>query len=140
MFGNVPAGVMLSEFIVMSVATRLMPPGTIMFGVAEALRTIHGLKSATPMTESQPAVPGPALQPHQLFSAVAVPSTRFKPAVVFPTMRLKLRLARPWLWTRTPVALPTMVLLVTSTGWLPEKFEPASHWKPIFAPETRLFV
>ena len=35
-----------------------------------------------------------------------------------------------------PVALPVIVLLRTMTGWLPEKFEPASHWNPMFAPDT----
>src|SRR5438128_8699729 len=101
MLGNVPAGIALSELKVMSVLTVELPPAEIVFGVAEARSVIHGSKSAVPVTALQPALPGPALQPHQLFSAVTTPSTLFKPATLLFTIRLRLRVPRPWLWTST---------------------------------------
>src|SRR4051794_11164974 len=97
MFGNVPTGFVLSELNVMSVLTVELPNAGIVFGVALARSTIQGLKSAVPVTALQPALPGPALQPHQLFSAVTIPSTLFKPATLLFTIRLRLRLATPWL-------------------------------------------
>src|ERR1043165_3548071 len=69
MFGNVPAGVALSELKVISVLTVELPSGAIVLGIAEARSTIHGLKSTpAPVTTPQPTLFGPALQPHQLFS------------------------------------------------------------------------
>src|ERR1700682_5042094 len=136
--GSVPTGAAASELCVMSAVMFELAPWAMVLGTALTPSTIHGLESAVPVTASQPALPGPLLQPHQLFSAVTVPSTLLSPVTLFPTMRLKLRFASPWLWTSTPVALLVMVLLVNFTGWLPAKFCPASHWKPMFAPVTVL--
>src|ERR1043165_4243433 len=65
-----------SELCVKSAVTVEVPPGVIGFGEAETPRTSQGLKSVVaapvPVTESQPAPPGPALQPHQLFSTSIV--------------------------------------------------------------------
>src|SRR3977135_1277695 len=108
MFGNAPTGFALAELKVMSVLTVELPNAGMVFGVALARSTIQGLKSA-PVTASQPALPGPALQPHQLFSAVATPSTLVKPVALLFTIRLSLRLATPWLWTSTPVPPPRIV-------------------------------
>ena len=128
-----------SELSVMSPVTVELPKAGIGFGEALTLSRSHGLKSAIPVTLSQPTIPGPSLQPHQLFSALTVPSTLFKPAVL-PTMRFTFGSALPWLWTRTPVALPRIVLLVSLTGWVPAKLFPAIHWKPMLAPLTVLFA
>jgi hypothetical protein len=118
-FGNgrvaTPDGTLLSELCVMSAVTVEVPPDATEAGDALTLSLIHGLKSAVPLTVSQPVLPGPALHPHQSFSAVTTPSTLLTPTV-FPTMRLKVRFARPWLCTSTPVALLVIVLPVTTTG------------------------
>src|SRR3954469_784151 len=116
MSGNVPVGVALSELNVMSVLIVELPSARIVFGLAEARRSIQGLKSAVPVTALQPALPGPALQPHQLFSAVTIPSTLLNPATLLFTIRFRPRLATPWLWTSTPVPPPMIVLWVTLTG------------------------
>src|SRR3954465_6563236 len=97
MFGKVPAGDPLSAVTGMSMLTVELSNAAIVLGVAETLSTIQGLKSAVPVTALQPAFPGPALQPHQLFSAVTIPSTLFKPATLSFTIRLSLRFATPWL-------------------------------------------
>ena len=95
--GNVPEPDVFtaSELILMSAVTVELPPCGIGLGDALTPSCSHGLKSAVPVTVSQPALPGPALQPHQLFSAVTMPSTLLSPVNVFPTMRLKLRFALP---------------------------------------------
>ena len=117
-----------SELVVRSAVTVDVPETRIEVGDASAPSTSQGSESAVPVTEPQPVLPGPALQPHQLFSAVTVlPETTWRPATLLSTMRFWLRFARPLLCTRTPVALPTMVLPVNSTGLLPEKFWPAIH-------------
>src|SRR5882762_5055625 len=123
----------------MSAGTVEVPPGAIELGVAEPSSTIHGLKSTVPRTALQPALPGPALQPHQLFSAVTKPFTLLSPATLLLTIRLKPSVARPWLCTSTPVALFVIVLPVSLTGWLPAKFTFANHWKPMLSPDTVLF-
>jgi len=58
-----------------------------------------------------------------------------------PLLRIELCCvsARPFDWTRMPVAFPLSVLLVTSTAWLPVKSPPGNHWMPMFAPLTLLF-
>src|SRR5664279_362919 len=57
------------ELSVMSAVTVEFPSGAIGLGEALTPRTIHGLKSTpAPVTTPQPAVFGPVLQPHQLFS------------------------------------------------------------------------
>jgi hypothetical protein len=76
-FGNgrvvTPTGTTVSELCVMSAVTVEVPPALIDAGDALTPRTIHGLKSApVPLTAPQPVLPGPALQPHQLFSRLAV--------------------------------------------------------------------
>src|SRR5262245_26739009 len=64
-----PPGTTLSELCVMSAVTVELPPGPTELGTALTPRTIQGLKSApAPFTAPQPVLPGPALQPHQLFS------------------------------------------------------------------------
>src|ERR1700682_2496308 len=137
--GSVPTGTAAAELCVMSAVMFELAPWAMVLGTALTPSTIHGLESAVPVTASQPALPGPLLQPHQLFSAVTVPSTLLSPVTLFPTMRLKLRFASPWLCTNTPVPLPLIVLLVNFTGWLPVKLEPAIHWNPMLAPVTVLF-
>src|SRR5688500_10328292 len=89
------------ELRLMSAVTVELPPGVIEFGLADTFRTIHGLKSTdaapAPVTWSQSgefSVPsGPALQPHQLFSAltscVAVKLTSPSPVTGPWTIRLK---------------------------------------------------
>ena len=80
MSGNVPTGCQLAELNVMSALTVELPNGGIVLGEAEACSTIHGLKSTpAPTTTPQPALFGPALQPHQLFS-IAPFSVPVKPA------------------------------------------------------------
>jgi hypothetical protein len=120
-------GTAASELWVISVVIVDVLPNPIVPGDALMPSTSQGLKSTVPRTPSQPVLPGPALQPHQLFSAVTVPSMLFRPATLFPTIRLKLRVAKPWLCTNTPVPPLLMVLLVNFTGWLPVKFDPAIH-------------
>src|SRR5258708_7699283 len=81
----------------MAAATTDDPPGLIVFGVAEPRSTIHGSESTpAPATEPQPALPGPALQPHQLFSipplsvpANPAPLWTVTPELLLLTMRLK---------------------------------------------------
>ncbi len=52
------------------------------------VNTSHGSTSTLPPTVSQPLCPGPALQPHQLFSPLTLPvPVRFTP--VLSTIRLK---------------------------------------------------
>ena len=64
----------------MSAVTVDEPPGLIVLGTAEPDKTIHGSKSTPlPTTAPQPAVLGPALQPHQLFSIEPL-SVPVKPA------------------------------------------------------------
>src|SRR6266568_2996993 len=91
MLGSVPAGTTASEFFVMSASRVDMPNGGMVSGIAEVRSTIHGSKSApVPVTAPQPVLPGPALQPHQLFSRSSV--TRLfglSIAVVGEIMRLK---------------------------------------------------
>src|SRR5437763_2725880 len=88
--GGAGAGTTLSELCVMSAATFDVPPGAIELGVAEAASTNQGLKSTpVPVTAPQPALPGPALQPHQLFSMSEVLFCGLSIAVVVATMRLK---------------------------------------------------
>jgi hypothetical protein len=67
-----PGGETAFELNLMSAVTVELPPGGIGFGEALTPRTIHGLLSTpVPETAPQPVFPGPALQPHQLFSNVA---------------------------------------------------------------------
>src|SRR5471032_2775800 len=62
-----------SELYVMSAVSVDVWGGSIVLGTAEVWRTIHGLKSPrVPLAGPQPAWPGPALQPHQLFSRSAI--------------------------------------------------------------------
>src|SRR5262245_56271078 len=69
---SVNEGTALSELWVISPVTVVLPPGAIGFGLALMPSTIHGSKSApVPVTALQPALPGPALQPHQLFSRLS---------------------------------------------------------------------
>src|SRR6266567_4148482 len=97
----------------MSAVTVELPPGAIGFGEALVPSTIQGVKSATPETASQPALPGPALQPHQLFSSLTLATEALlKPAVVLPTMRLKCAVPVPLPIKRTPVPLVNRLLLV----------------------------
>src|SRR6185295_1267887 len=63
-------------------------PGPIELGEALTPSTSHGLKSTRPVTESHPPLPGPALQPHQLFSALSVTGPFQTTPVVLPTMLL----------------------------------------------------
>ncbi len=91
-----------SELSVMSPVTVEVANALIGFGEALTFNTSHGLASAVPVMPSQPLAlipptPGPSLQPHQLFSALTVPSTLFKPVIVLPTIRFTLKLAWPWL-------------------------------------------
>src|SRR3954470_19272783 len=72
MSGNVPTGCPLTELNVMSVVTAELPSGAIVLGEADPRSTIQGLKfTPGPTTTPQPALFGPALQPHQLFSIPA---------------------------------------------------------------------
>src|SRR5947207_7534549 len=106
MLGSVSAGVTASEFFVMSASSVDMPNALIVLGVAEVRSTIHGLKSApVPVTAPQPALPGPALQPHQLFSRSRVRLFGLSIAVVVEMMRLKCAAALAPLLNRRPVAL-----------------------------------
>src|SRR5262252_6485965 len=76
----VTEGATALELMVMSAVTVEFSSGGIGFGAALTPRTIHGLASRfaapVPFNASQPALPGPALQPHQLFSIsiVSAPS------------------------------------------------------------------
>jgi hypothetical protein len=60
----------------MSAVTVEVLPGGIEFGTAVTPNTIHGLASVVPapvpVSVSHPGLPGPALQPHQLFSTLMV--------------------------------------------------------------------
>src|SRR6266481_2951215 len=90
MLGSVPEGTAVSEFCVMSASSVDMPNALMVLGVAEVRSTIHGLKSASaPVTAPQPALPGPALQPHQLFSRSRIRLFGLSIAVVVEMMRLK---------------------------------------------------
>src|SRR3954470_24818453 len=62
--GSVPAPDVssVSELCVMSAVTFDVPPASIVPGTALTPSCSHGLKSADPVTASQPALPGPALQ------------------------------------------------------------------------------
>src|SRR5438046_3168889 len=65
-----------------SSVTVLEPPTGIVVGLAERDTTAFGLDVTGPATPLQPAVPGPALQPHQLFVAsIADGVPLFTPAV-----------------------------------------------------------
>ena len=64
-----PSGVTASEFFVISAVTVDVPPSVMELGAAVTPSTIQGSKS-TPVALSQPVLPGPALQPHQLFSVL----------------------------------------------------------------------
>ena len=76
--GKVPTGVKPSEFWVMEAVMDDVEPVKMMEGVAVTPSTIQGFESTfadpLPLTESQPNEPGPALQPHQLFSASTLPA------------------------------------------------------------------
>src|SRR3954453_10154928 len=100
MSGRTPIGATALEFFVISAVRVDMSNGSIGLGEAEVASTIHGLKSANapPVTAPQPVLPGPALQPHQLFSrsrarlvglsiAVVVEMIRLKCAVVLPPLK-----------------------------------------------------
>src|SRR6185295_16514564 len=88
-----------------------IPPGGTEPGDALTANTIHGSKSApVPVTAPQPVLPGPALQPHQLFSRSDVTLFAFEIAVVVAMMRLKCAVTfanEPC--SVTPVAMPVMV-------------------------------
>src|SRR4051812_39104563 len=76
--GSVPKLVVscVAELSVMSAVTVELSNALIGFGEALTFSTSHGSASTVPVTPSQPAglippTPGPSLQPHQLFSALA---------------------------------------------------------------------
>ena len=74
-------------------------PVTMVDGLARCVNTRRGLVVAVPLTVSQPALPGPALQPHQSRVAVAVPLATKRPppaaTAVLPTMRLNESVSAP---------------------------------------------
>src|SRR5262252_9721647 len=85
-----PAGTAASELCVMSAVTVELFNAGIEFGTAVTPSTIHGSKSAPePLTTPQPALPGPALHPHQLFSRFTGRLPGLSIAVVGEMMRLK---------------------------------------------------
>src|SRR5450432_4716714 len=97
----------------MSASSVDMSNALMVLGVAEVRSTIHGLKSApAPVTAPQPALPGPALQPHQLFSRSGVRLFGLSIAVVVEMMRLKCAVALAPLLNRRPVPLAYMLLPV----------------------------
>ena len=100
-----------SEFMVSFAVIADVWPGLREDGTAVMLRTSQGLKSTLPVTGLHPALPGPALQPHQLFSATTSPD----PALVtpFPTMLLKLMITvGVGFATATPTVLAAIKLLI----------------------------
>src|SRR5437763_404724 len=73
----------------------LVPAPRMVAGLGVLVHVSQGVKAAADMllTPSQPALPGPCLQPHQLSVAVTAPEILFSPLPcmpVFPTIRLKL--------------------------------------------------
>src|SRR5205085_9488166 len=96
-----------TELCVMSAVTEVCPPGGIGLGEALILSTSQGLASSMPVLPANtsvplvvplqpaPPVPGPKLQPHQVFSTSMVallPAATLLPyctPTVLPTMRLK---------------------------------------------------
>src|SRR2546423_11602115 len=150
MFGNAPKGDTLSELNVMSVLTVELPSGGMVSGVAEARSTIHGLKSApVPVTAPQPVLPGPALQPHQLFSRSRSRLFGLSIAVVVERMRLKCAVALAAFAKRRPVplakrlfrlivAVPPFTLMPAELSWI----EAELSWMSAeaFAPTTEIAV
>src|SRR5664279_3418063 len=130
MLGSVPAGATASELCVMSAVRVDVPNALIVLGEAEVRSTIQGLKSApVPVTAPQPVLPGPALQPHQLFSRSRVRLFGLSIAVVVETMRLKCAVALAPLLNARPVPLakrllpvmvaePAFTLLPTELSWI----------------------
>jgi hypothetical protein len=70
----------------MSAVTFEVPPGAIDEGTAPVFSMIQGLKSTTVLvTVPQPVLPGPALQPHQLFSTLLMVGGAFGCRLRLPT-------------------------------------------------------
>src|SRR5215831_11667185 len=85
-----PTGWLPPELCDISAVTSEVVAGVIEFGTALTPRTIHGLDTAPgPVIAPQPVLPGPALQPHQLFSRLAVLLFGLSIAVVPEMIRLK---------------------------------------------------
>lgn len=68
-----PEGIAGAEFVVISAVIVELPAGRIAGDDAATVSTIQGVKFPGAATVSQPVLPGPALQPHQLFWALSAP-------------------------------------------------------------------
>ena len=124
-----PAGVAPSEFFASESETvDVCPPVSIEVGAAVTPSTIQGSKSVLSGVESttgeQPSElsAGPALQPHQLFSALTGVAVAFCSPVVFPANRLNVAVRSAGTWppgpASSPIArsVPVMLLPVAVTS------------------------